>query len=119
MALIATEGSELVVRLRPLEKVGAMHGDIRVPLAAIRSVSVAAQPWGLLRGFRAPGTGLPGVIMLGTSRGAFGKDFAAVYARRPAVLVELDGQSFQRLIVCTADPDSDVASLRQQAPAAG
>jgi hypothetical protein len=119
VAALATEGSELVLRLNPLEKFGALHGDIRVPLAAISSVAVVSNPWNELRGLRAPGTGFPGVIMLGTSRGPFGKDFAAIYVRRPAVLVELNGQAFQHLIVCTADPHGDHALLRQQAPAAG
>ncbi len=118
MATIATEGSELVVRLNPLEKLGAFHGNVQAPLAAIRSVAVTAHPWREIGGFRAPGTGVPGLIMLGTIRAKGGKEFAAVYVRRSAVLVELDGQPFARLIVCTVDPEADVASLRQHAPAA-
>ena len=40
---------------------------------------------------RAPGTGWPGVIAVGTRRGSFGKDFAAVHGKGPAVVVELAG----------------------------
>lgn len=71
-------------------------------------------PWESVRGIRAPGTGWPGLIMLDTTRGRFGKDFAAVYRQRPAVLVELDGQKFQHLLVCTADPARDVEVLRDR-----
>lgn len=118
MAALVIEAGDLVVRLTPLEKLGALHGDIRVPLASVRSAAVSQHPWRELRGFRAPGTGFPGVIMLGTSRGGFGRDFAALYGRRPAVLVELDGQTFHRLIICTKDPQRDAAVLSEQTPTA-
>ncbi|MGH3780655.1 MAG: hypothetical protein ACRDRO_08515 [Pseudonocardiaceae bacterium] len=78
-----SRAGDLVLRLTPWEKVGALHGDLRVPLRAVRMVSVVAEPWNALRGIRAPGTGWPGWIMLGTTWGKFGKDFAAVYRRRP------------------------------------
>ena len=87
-----------------------------MPLSAVRAASVVAEPWKALRGIRAPGTGWPGWIMLGTARGTFGKDFVAVYRRRPAILVELTGQEFQRLLVCTADPQRDVETLQEALP---
>jgi hypothetical protein len=51
------------------------------------------------------------VIALGTRRGSFGKDFAAVYRDRPAVVVELDGTEFSRLVVCVEDPDATAAAV--------
>jgi hypothetical protein len=107
---------ELVVQLTPWEKVGALHGDLRVPLSAVRAVSVVGEPWKALRGIRAPGTGWPSWIMLGTARGKFGKDFAAVYRRRPAILVELTNHEFQRLLLCTADPQRDAEALQAALP---
>jgi hypothetical protein len=60
---------------------------------------------------RAPGTGWPGVIALGTRRGSFGKDFAAVSRDRPAVVLELDDAEFSRLVLCVADPDAAAAAV--------
>ena len=102
MADLDVEGSDLVLRMRALEKAEGMHGDIRMPLTAVRAVRSVDDPWPELRGIRAPGTGLPGVIAVGTRRGDFGKDFAAVHGKGPAVVVELDGAAYGRLVV-TAD----------------
>jgi hypothetical protein len=111
MARVAIEGDELVVRLRWLEKLGAFRSNVRVPLAAIRDVRVATHPWAELRGIRAPGTGFPGLISLGTRRGRSGKDFAAVYRRTAAVVIELEGAGFRRLVVSAADPEGMAARV--------
>ena len=76
--------NDLAVRLCSLEKIGALRGDIRLPLASFRVVRISDTPWSELRGIRASGTGVPGVISLCTRRGAWRPDFAAVYGRRPA-----------------------------------
>jgi hypothetical protein len=89
MAELATDGDELVLRMHALEKAEGFHGDIRVPLAAVTAVRVVEDAWPELRGIRAPGTGVPQVIAVGTRRGGFGKDFAAVHGTGPAVVVDL------------------------------
>jgi hypothetical protein len=104
MANLAIDAEELVVHLSPLERLGALHGDVRVGLSSVKRAWVTTTPWSELRGFRAPGTGIPWVIMLGTTRGAFGRDFCAVYGQKPALIVELEGAEFSRLVISVADP---------------
>jgi hypothetical protein len=99
MATLRREGDEVVVLLNDLEKSGALRGNVRVPLAAVRDVRVTENPFRELRGMRMPGTGWPGVIALGTWRYRSGKDFAALYRGGPAVIVELEGAEFDRLLV--------------------
>jgi len=114
MAEIDVDRDELIVRLRPLEKIGAFGGDVRVPRSAVRDVRVAPRPFSELRGLRAPGTGCPRVIALGTwRRGRGRKDFAAIYRRREAVVVELDEQvaGYGRLVVSVDDAAATVGRL--------
>jgi hypothetical protein len=108
MATLRREGHELVVRMNDLEKLGALRREVRVPLRAVREVRVTDRPFQELRGIRAPGTGFPGVIAVGTWRYRGGKDFAVLYRGEPAVIVELEGAEFKRLLVST----HDAASLR-------
>lgn len=115
MAEFAITGARLVVRLSALEKLGGFHADIEVPLRLVRDVSVAEDPWTALRGIRAPGTGLPGVIALGTRLGSGTTDFAAVYHHTPAVVVETTGGDFDRLVVSSAHAAQDVAMIRAAA----
>jgi len=102
---------------------GAFSGPIRVPLASVSAVGVETDPWAALRGIRAPGTGIPGVIAYGTRRYAGGRDFALVRGRARAVRVDLDpGARYGRLLVTVPDPpataDRIEAALRHARPPA-
>ncbi len=119
MATLVTDGDALVVRLSALERLAAFHGDVRVPLRAITGVEVEPDPFGALRGIRAPGTGWPGVIAYGVRRYSGGQDFAAVRSKRPALRIDLDGSStFGRLLITIDDPEAWVAMIREAADSA-
>ena len=113
MATVTVDGSQLVVKMSELEKFEAVHPDVHVPLSTVRAVRVVDDAWPELRGIRAPGTGIPGVIAVGTRRGSFGKDFAVVHGQERAVVVELDGASYARIVVTTADADDVAAEIQR------
>src|ERR1700677_2415697 len=118
MAQLVVEGDEVVVRLSPAEKFWGFHGNMRVPLAAVRNVSVPEYPYAELRGWRMAGTGLPGLIALGTRRHATGYDFTAVRRQRPSVQVDLNGPPrWQRLLLPGA-PSGDAEPEADKIPAA-
>jgi hypothetical protein len=106
MAILVVEGDQLIMRMTTLEHVEGFHQDITVPLSAVRAVRVSANVWSELRGIRAPGTGIPHVVAVGTRRGSFGKDFAAVHGTGRGVVVELSGQPYGRLVLTVDDPDA-------------
>ena len=117
MAALAIEGDELVVHLSRWERLAALRGDVRLPLAAVSSATVEGDPWRALRGIRSPGTGWPGRIAYGTWRlTGDRKDFAAVLKDRPVVRVELDPpSSYSRLLVSVADAEATSARIRAAA----
>jgi len=113
------EGDELVLHLRPAEKFLGFHGDIKVPLAAVRSVSVVHKPWLTLRGWRMAGTALRGSVALGTWRHGTGYDFCAVRLDRPAVRVEATSGRFSRLVVSVRPGEQPEEVAARLAEAAG
>jgi hypothetical protein len=102
-----------VVALSGWERAAAFHGDVRVPVAAVRSVAIEPQPWDALRGIRSPGTGWPGVIAYGVRRLTGDRpDFVAILRGRPVVRVDLDPPSeFGRLLVSVSDAGAAVSAV--------
>jgi uncharacterized protein len=112
MAELQVQGGELVLRLSRAEKAEAVHGDLRVPLSAVRGVEIienAHEPAD--RGFKI-GMRLPGVAEVAIVREDGQKMFAAVHHDTPrGVRVLLHGASYDEWIVGCADPEAVAAGL--------
>jgi hypothetical protein len=116
MATLTVDGPDLVVRLNWLEKIGAVHGNLRVPVRAVRSATLDPDPWGNVGGVKVAGTGIYRVAAYGTRYRRDGREFTAVLGRRPAIRVELGGESpFSQLVVSVADAENTVAAINAAA----
>lgn len=114
MAELEQAGGELVLHLSAAEKAEAVHGDLRVPLSAVRGVEVLddAHGWtGIDVGFKV-GMRLPGVAAVATVHGHGEKVFVAVHHDTPrGVRVRLADAPWDEWIVGCADPETVAASL--------
>ena len=116
MARVVTSGETVTLALTRVERLEGFRSDIVAPVASVRAVD---DLWSELRGIRAPGTGIPRVIAVCTCRGSFGKDFAAVHGRAAGVVVEFDGEPFQRWVVTVDDPGRVAGELSAAAGLTG
>ncbi len=111
MAELSVEGEELVVRLTAVEKLEAVHGEVRVPLASVKSVEVLDDAVHEVHGIRV-GTGVPGSVAIGTFSSRDDKIFAVVHHSTPrGVRVRLEGAHYSELIVGCDDPEGVAAAL--------
>jgi hypothetical protein len=112
MAWLDVVEDSLLIHLTLLERLGGhTRGDGRVPLAQIREVRVAQDPWSELRGRREPGIQIGRSRATGTWKFKLGKDFVALRGREPAVVVELYGAEFSRLLISVYDAEATVAEI--------
>ncbi len=107
MAEIRIEDEQVSIHLNFAEKIGALHGDLHFPVSAVRAVRVVDKPFNEIEGIRSPGTGVPGVIALGTYRAHGRRDFVAVYRGERGIIIEIDADDtkYQRVILSAKDPD--------------
>ena len=100
MAHLVISGDTVSMQLSLLESLGAFAKSPSVPLSDVESVEIVDNPWtsAILKGVRAPGTGVPFVVLLGTMRYRGGKDLCAIYKRRPNAVVTLKSGHFKRWI---------------------
>ena len=101
MAQVIEVNGELIFQLSLREKIFALHGNPRAKVSDLISTTESDDPWTkeVLRGVRAPGTGIPYVVLLGTMRFKGGKDFTAIYKRGPVRIYDFGAGEFKRWIV--------------------
>ncbi|MFC5996789.1 hypothetical protein ACFQE5_21510 [Pseudonocardia hispaniensis] len=113
MAVLRTDGQDLVLELTLGEKIWSLHGNLRMPLSAVRDVSVVPAPLAAVRGLRAPGLAVPFRTKIGTWRRRGAKSFAVARAGRPAVRVVLADMPFEELVVSVDEPERVARDLRR------
>lgn len=120
VAELERDGGDLVVKLTTVEKAEAVHGDIRVPLAAVRRVEVVDDALHAVSAFtKSVGASFPGRFVIGTFH-TDGKTFAVVHHSTPrAIQVRLEGASFDQLLVGCDDPEGTVHRLGMDASSSG
>ncbi len=85
MAKVVESKGKLILQLSFWEKIFALHNTLSVDKSSLIEKKVVQKPWSseVLKGIRAPGTGFPFLILLGTMRYIGGKDFIAIYKKSP------------------------------------
>lgn len=101
MAQVVEVDGEIILQLSLREKIFAFHGNPTAKATDLVSTIESTNPWSteVLRGVRAPGTGIPYLVLLGTMRYRGGKDFTAIYKRGPVRIYEFSAGEFKRWIV--------------------
>jgi hypothetical protein len=111
MAELQIDPRTVVLTLSVAEKVEAVHGDVTIPRTAITAAHAVPDGMAEVHGLRAPGTGVPGVLVVGTFHDHGVVTFAVCHGHHPAVVLELTGHVFARVVFTHADPESIVAEL--------
>ncbi|ALD20515.1 hypothetical protein [Hymenobacter sp. DG25A] len=112
MVEVTKEGSNILFNVKGLHKLWAFKSQLQIPAAHIRSARQDAEAVkGWWKGWRMPGTSIPGLFNAGT----FFKDdrriFWDVYHQKKAVIIELEHEEYDQLIIEVENPEAVIALL--------
>ena len=111
MAKLERFGSYVILALSKREKVFGFHSSPQARYDEIVSVRKLKKAWSwqVMRGIRAPGVGLPGIVALGTWRVRRGKNFMVVYRKKQAYSITFSSGDFNQWII---SPDNTEEEMR-------
>lgn len=110
-AVGVTPDDRLLVRPVGLVRLWALSSGIDVPMTSVVDVGVSPRK-GLVKGFRAPGTYLPGVMTAGTFRSRGERDLWMAGRAESVLVIELHGERYRHVIVQVEDPEAATEALR-------
>jgi hypothetical protein len=120
MANLRVHNDRLEVHLTPAEKSLALRSaDVIVQRDDIRSAIITDDPWIWIRGIRRRGTEVPLVVAIGVWKTHGGSDFVLVKRKRQAVVLELSGGEFARLVLSTSRASELIDRLKVGMPVEG
>ena len=96
------------------DKLWALRSRLEIPLAHIRSVRVDPEPArGFWHGLKLAGAGIPGILTAGTFYQHDGAAFYDVHDPERTIVVELDHETYKRLVLEVSSPEAAVALLSE------
>ena len=114
MVELSIDQGDLLVEVRGWSRLWTFKRQLQLPLSNIKAVrwdpAVAKGWW---KGWRVPGTHIPGVIVAGTFYRRGGRDFWDVRNGSKAVTIELEGSTYRRLVVDVVDPQEAVTMINE------
>jgi hypothetical protein len=111
VANLVISDQSVALHLSPAEKAEALHGDLTLPRSAITGVRVVSSCMDDVRGFKLVGAGIPGVMMVGTFKGADGSTFALCHGNGPGIVLYLTGEHYDRVVLSIDNPEQVAAEL--------
>jgi hypothetical protein len=109
MAVVSIEGTDLVVEIEGLDKLWAFKSRLTVPLEHVRGAHADPNVMSEPKGWRGPGSNVPGVIVAGTYHQDGQRILWDVHDGRKAVVIELHDETYQRIVIGVDDPNATVA----------
>lgn len=105
----------LLIRVLGLHKLWAFKTEFTVPLASLRRVRrmKPSEITGIWKGWRLPGTHLPGLLVAGSYYSRGERHFWDVRDTSHAVAIELCDGPYDRLFIEVRDPEGAIEDLRQ------
>ena len=107
------EEGKLIVKPIGMARLWAWSRGVDVPLTSIRDIGVS-KVRDVPRGLRVPGTYLPRILTAGTFRKRGEKSYWLVARGREVLVIELEGEHYDRLVLDVQDPHMAAAALKAE-----
>lgn len=111
MVQVTRDGDKILFDVEGLHRLWALRSRLEIPRLHIRGARRDASAVRAWKGWRAPGTSVPGLITAGTFHLDGKRIFWDVSNPDNAVVVELEDEKYNELIVEVEDPDAVVSLL--------
>jgi hypothetical protein len=112
MVDVQIHGDSVVFEVEGMHKLWALRSRLEIPLAHVRGVRAdPAAARGLWRGLRLAGADIPGLFAAGTFFRHGELVFYDVRDPSHAIVVDLDDETYERLVVEVRDPAAAVARI--------
>jgi hypothetical protein len=115
MMTIDVNNGELDITLSGWDRVWTLKQHLSIPLTHVKSVQVQSPPRMNWKNLRAPGTWWPGTIRAGSywSWKTHEWSFWNVRKGQRAVVIDLKGEKYARLVLEVEDPDEVMKRVRK------
>lgn len=113
MAAITIDDTTMTVEVQGLDKLWALTSRLAIPLAHVRGATIDPGIVAGPKGWKGGGSHIRGVIVAGTFHQDGDRVFWDVHNGAKAIVIELEDESYRRLVVEVSDPRATVDEIER------
>jgi hypothetical protein len=113
MATVSIDGDTLDISVEGLDTLWTLKCHLSIPLAHVRGATADAGIVGEPKGWRGPGTHLPGVLVAGTFHQDGERVFWDVHNPSDTIVIELADDTYRRLVIDVDNPRATVELIER------
>lgn len=113
MATVTLTGQTMNVEIEGFDKLWSLKSGLQIPLQHVRGATADPGVGNDHRGWRGPGTHVPGIITAGTFHQDGDRVFWDIRDPSKAIVIELDHERYKRLVIEVEDPRATVTAIEQ------
>jgi hypothetical protein len=111
MAKVTIEDGNLSIEIEGLDKLWALKSRLSIPVTNVRRATPDPRIASERKGWRGPGTYVPRMITAGTFHQDAERVFWDVHDPSKAIVIELDHESYRRLVIEVDDPKTTAETI--------
>jgi hypothetical protein len=113
MIEITIDGNNLIFEVEGWDKVWSLRSKLTIPLVHIKGAYLDPEPaMGWFDGLKISGTALPNIFRAGTFYQHGEWVFWDVHQPEKTIVIELEHETYKKLIIEVADPAGEVQKIR-------
>lgn len=113
MVLVTSKDNTFIFEIKGWHKIWALKSKIIVPKEKILEAYQNNEEFTFWKGFRMPGTEIPGLIAAGTFYKK-GRNFWDVMNKKNAIIVALENHYYKKLIIEVENPEAVLNQLNSK-----
>lgn len=113
MTTISIVGSDLTIDVQGMDRLWTFKSRLTIPLTHVQGAKADPSIASGYKGWRGPGAHVPGVLVAGTFHQDGKRVFWDVHHKDTAVVIDLEDDSYQRLVIEVDDPLATVELIER------
>jgi len=114
MVELTFDSQVMVLSIKGWHRLWAFKSELRIPLSHVKQARKNNDEITSAKGWKSPGTYIPGIIIAGTYRSHGKKVFWDVVHKENAIIIDLQDDDYQQIVVEVENPEIAIERINQK-----
>ena len=114
MVEITFDNQDIVLSVKGSHKLWALKSELQIPLSHVQKARINNSEISRPKGWKTPGTYIPGIITAGTYRAHGEKVFWDVVHKGKTIIIDLQNDDYKQIVIEVENPKTSIEQINEK-----